>query len=60
MWYRLAQEQNDIQELINFFLNKYPEIVLRINEYENKIKLENIYPQRNERAWHRNRNNYCS
>ena len=43
MWYRMAQEQNDIQELINFFLNKYPEIVLRINEYDNKIKLEKIF-----------------
>ena len=43
MWYKLAQEQNDIQELINFFLNKYPEIVLRINEYDNKIKLEKIF-----------------
>jgi GNAT superfamily N-acetyltransferase len=43
MWYKFAQEQNDIQELINFFLNKYPEIVLRINEYENKIKLDKIF-----------------
>ena len=43
MWYKFAQEQNDIQELINFFLNKYPEIVLRINEYDNKIKLEKIF-----------------
>jgi hypothetical protein len=43
MWYKLAQEQNDIQEFINFFLNKYPEIVLRINEYDNKIKLEKIF-----------------
>ena len=42
MWYRIAQSQNDIQELINFFLNKYPEIILRINEYDNKIKLEKI------------------
>mgnify|MGYP000093952010 CR=1 FL=1 len=37
MWYRLAQDQNEIQVLINFFLNKYPEITLRINEYDNKI-----------------------
>ena len=43
MWYKFAQEQNDIQELINFFLNKYPEIVLRINEFENKIKLDKIF-----------------
>jgi predicted GNAT family acetyltransferase len=43
MWYKFAQEQNDFQELINFFLNKYPEIVLRINEYENKIKLDKIF-----------------
>ena len=43
MWYRLAQEQSDIQELINFFVNKYPEIVLRINEFENKIKLDKIF-----------------
>ena len=43
MWYRFAQDQNDIQELINLFLNKYPEITLRINEYDNKIKLEKIF-----------------
>jgi len=43
MWYKFAQEQNDIQELINFFVNKYPEVILRINEYENKIKLDKIF-----------------
>ena len=43
MWYRTAQDQNEIQVLINFFLNKYPEITLRINEYDNKIKLEKIF-----------------
>ena len=43
MWYRIALEQNEIQDLINFFSNKYPEIVLRINEYDNKIKLDKIY-----------------
>ena len=43
MWYRLAQNQNDIQELINFFMNKYPEIILRITEFENKIKLDKIF-----------------
>ena len=43
MWYKLAQEQNDIREFINIFLSKYPEIVLRINEYDNKIKLEKIF-----------------
>jgi len=43
MWYRIALEQNEIQDLINFFSNKYPEISLRINEYENKIKLDKIY-----------------
>jgi GNAT superfamily N-acetyltransferase len=43
MWYRYAQDQNEIQVLINFFLNKYPEITLRINEYDNKIKLDKIF-----------------
>ena len=43
MWYKLAQNQNDIQELINFFVNKYPEIILRITEFENKIKLDKIF-----------------
>jgi len=43
MWYRLAQNQNDIQEFINFFINKYPEIILRITEFENKIKLDKIF-----------------
>lgn len=43
MWYRIALEQNEIQDLINFFSNKHPEISLRINEYENKIKLDKIY-----------------
>jgi len=43
MWYRLAQNQNDIQELINFFVNKYPEVVLRITEFENKIKFDKIF-----------------
>ena len=43
MWYKIAIEQNEIQDLINFFSNKYPEISLRINEYENKIKLDKIY-----------------
>jgi GNAT superfamily N-acetyltransferase len=43
MWYKFAQDQNNIQDLINFFLNKYPEVVLRINEYNNKIKLEKIF-----------------
>ena len=43
MWYRLAQNQNDIQVFINFFVNKYPEVILRITEFENKIKLDKIY-----------------
>ena len=43
MWYRLAQDQNDIQKLINFFMNKYPEVILRITEFENKIKLDKIF-----------------
>lgn len=43
MWYKLAQNQNDIQEFINFYVNKYPEIILRITEFENKIKLDKIF-----------------
>ena len=42
MWYKFAQSQDDIQKLVDFFLQKYPSLVLRINEYENKIKLEKI------------------
>ena len=42
MWYKFAQSQDDIQKLVDFFLAKYPGLVLRINEYENKIKLEKI------------------
>ena len=42
MWYKFAQSQDDIQKLVDFFLQKYPGLVLRINEYENKIKLEKI------------------
>ena len=42
MWYKFAQSQDDIQKLVDFFLVKYPGLVLRINEYENKIKLEKI------------------
>lgn len=43
MWYKFAQSQDDIQKLVDFFLAKYPGLVLRINEYENKIKLEKIF-----------------
>lgn len=43
MWYKFAQSQDDLQMLIDFFLEKFPEIVLRINEYDNKIKLDKIY-----------------
>ena len=43
MWYRIAQSQNDIQNLVNLFLAKYPGLILRINEYDNKIKLEKIH-----------------
>lgn len=43
MWYKFAQDQNNAQDLINFFLDKYPEVVLRIDEYDNKIKLEKIF-----------------
>ena len=42
MWYKFAQSKDDIQKLVDFFLAKYPGLVLRINEYENKIKLEKI------------------
>lgn len=42
MWYKFAQSQDEIQKLVNFFLAKYPGLVLRINEFENKIKLEKI------------------
>jgi GNAT superfamily N-acetyltransferase len=42
MWYKFAQSQDDIQKLVDFFLEKYPGLVLRINEYENKIKLDKI------------------
>ena len=42
MWYKFAQSQDDIKKLVDFFLAKYPGLVLRINEYENKIKLEKI------------------
>ena len=42
MWYKFAQSQDDIQKLVDFFLAKYPGLALRINEYENKIKLEKI------------------
>ena len=43
MWYKFAQSQDDIQKLVDFFLAKYPGLALRINEYENKIKLEKIF-----------------
>ena len=42
VWYKFAQSQDDIQKIVDFFLAKYPGLVLRINEYENKIKLEKI------------------
>lgn len=43
MWYKFAQSQDDIQKLVDFFLTKYPGLALRINEYENKIRLEKIF-----------------
>ena len=43
MWYKFARSQDDIQKLVDFFLAKYPGLALRINEYENKIKLEKIF-----------------
>ena len=43
MWYKFAQSQDDIQTLVDFFLAKYPGLVLRINEYDFKIKLEKIH-----------------
>ena len=43
MWYKFAKSQDDIQKLVDFFLAKYPGLALRINEYENKIKLEKIF-----------------
>lgn len=42
MWYRLAQEQDFIQNFISFYENKYPGITLRITEFDNKIKLDKI------------------
>lgn len=42
MWYKFAQSQDNIQNIIDLFLSKYPGIELRINEYDNKIKLEKI------------------
>ena len=43
MWYKFAQSQDNIQNIIDLFLSKYPGIELRINEYDNKIKLEKIF-----------------
>jgi hypothetical protein len=42
VWYRLAQEQDFIQKFISFYENKYPGIILRITEFDNKIKLDKI------------------
>ena len=42
MWFKLAQEQNTIQDFINLYINKYPGIILRITEFDNKIKLDKI------------------
>lgn len=42
MWFKLAQEQQAIQDFINLYTNKYPGIILRITEYDNKIKLDKI------------------
>ena len=42
MWYKFAQSQDDIQKLVNFFLAKYPGLVLRVDEYDYKIKLHKI------------------
>jgi GNAT superfamily N-acetyltransferase len=42
VWYRLAQEQDFIQNFISFYENKYPGITLRITEFDNKIKLDKI------------------
>jgi GNAT superfamily N-acetyltransferase len=42
MWYKFAQSQDDIQKLVNFFLAKYPGLVLRVDEYDYKIKLNKI------------------
>jgi len=42
VWYRLAQEQDFIQNFISFYENKYPGIILRITEFDNKIKLDKI------------------
>ncbi len=42
MWFKLAQEQQAIQDFINLYINKYPGIILRITEYDNKIKLDKI------------------
>ena len=43
MWYKFALFQDEIQKLVDLFLAKYPGLALRINEYENKIKLEKIF-----------------
>jgi hypothetical protein len=42
MWFKLAQEQQAIQDFINLYINKYPGIILRITEFDNKIKLDKI------------------
>jgi len=42
MWFKLAQEQHTIQDFINLYINKYPGIILRITEFDNKIKLDKI------------------
>ena len=43
MWYKFAQEQDFIQNFISFYENKYPGIILRINEFDIKIKLDKIF-----------------
>jgi len=44
MWYRLAQNQNDIQEfnLISLKINIL-KLSVRVTEFENKIKLDKIF-----------------
>ena len=42
MWYKFAVNQENVQGIINWYTNQYPDLILRITEHENKIKLDKI------------------
>lgn len=42
MWYKFANDQENVQAIINWYTNRYPNLILRITEYSNKIKLDKI------------------